>query len=168
MNRPKRVTNSFRWYIYKPPSDVVPFFEFGRNFTFITPESKGRWQQSRKYITSNSMLQHTLAPIYRVLLHKILCGVHFNTCPTKRFRIRNLLSWHWRNISLKFVKVQNHKVKTNTRFYICAQNLVLLIKFVQSVKFCYIPKLIPDRVPSILLGTGRIYCAHLCTDQGHF
>ncbi|XP_045773633.1 uncharacterized protein LOC123873024 [Maniola jurtina] len=53
------------WYIYKPPSDVVPFFELGRNFTFITPDSLGRWEVSDKYITSNSMLQHTLAPIFR-------------------------------------------------------------------------------------------------------
>ncbi|CAH2262783.1 jg18163 [Pararge aegeria aegeria] len=54
-----------RWYIYKPPSDVIPFFELGHNFSFITPDSFGRWEVSEKYITSNSMLQHTLAPIFR-------------------------------------------------------------------------------------------------------
>ncbi|XP_068628315.1 plancitoxin-1-like isoform X2 [Battus philenor] len=53
------------WYIYKPPTDVAPYLELGRNFTYITSGNAGRWQPSDKYITSNSMLQHTLSPIYR-------------------------------------------------------------------------------------------------------
>ncbi|CAH2041417.1 unnamed protein product, partial [Iphiclides podalirius] len=53
------------WYIYKPPSAVVPFLELGRNFTYITSSETGRWRPSDRYITSNSMLQHTLSPIYR-------------------------------------------------------------------------------------------------------
>ncbi|KPI92546.1 Deoxyribonuclease-2-alpha [Papilio xuthus] len=53
------------WYIYKPPSDIAPYLELGRNFTYITSRNAGRWQPSSKYITANSMLQHTLSPIYR-------------------------------------------------------------------------------------------------------
>ncbi|KAG6441054.1 hypothetical protein O3G_MSEX001554 [Manduca sexta] len=53
------------WYIYKPPSDVGVYFESGRNFSFITPDTSGRWQTSDRYITANSMLQYTMSPLFR-------------------------------------------------------------------------------------------------------
>ncbi|CAH2090375.1 unnamed protein product [Euphydryas editha] len=51
------------WYLYKPPVDLTLFFDL--KFSFITPDSSGRWEPSDKYLTSDSMLQHTLAPIFR-------------------------------------------------------------------------------------------------------
>ncbi|XP_026731203.1 uncharacterized protein LOC113496237 [Trichoplusia ni] len=52
------------WYMYKPPSNVGPKLDSGINFSYITPEVAGRWTPSKKHIFSNSMLRHTLMPMY--------------------------------------------------------------------------------------------------------
>ncbi|CAK1582782.1 unnamed protein product [Parnassius mnemosyne] len=70
------------WYIYKFPSEVVPFLGMGRNFTYITPNIADQWQNSEKYITSNSMLQHTLSPMYRATYTDYLAFAVYESHPT--------------------------------------------------------------------------------------
>ncbi|RVE46629.1 hypothetical protein evm_008702 [Chilo suppressalis] len=53
------------WYIYKPPDVSLPYLQLGNNFTYITPTTKGRWQYSNTHLNANSMLQHTLSPLFR-------------------------------------------------------------------------------------------------------
>ncbi|CAG4952776.1 unnamed protein product [Colias eurytheme] len=55
------------WFIYKPPTEIIPYTRLGRNFTFITSDEPGRWRASFPHtnINSNSLLQHTLSPIFR-------------------------------------------------------------------------------------------------------
>ncbi|XP_063365181.1 deoxyribonuclease-2-alpha-like [Cydia amplana] len=51
------------WYIYKPPTGVV--HPSGQNFSFLTPDTEGRWIQSLYGITEADMLSNTLMPDYK-------------------------------------------------------------------------------------------------------
>ncbi|XP_063538640.1 deoxyribonuclease-2-alpha-like isoform X2 [Cydia strobilella] len=51
------------WYIYKPPAGVV--HPSGQNFSFLTPDTEGRWIQSLYGITEADMLSKTLMPDYK-------------------------------------------------------------------------------------------------------
>ncbi|XP_047997502.1 deoxyribonuclease-2-alpha-like [Leguminivora glycinivorella] len=51
------------WYIYKPPAGVV--HPSGLNFSFLTPDTEGRWIQSLYDITEADMLSKTLMPEYK-------------------------------------------------------------------------------------------------------
>ncbi|XP_028156527.1 uncharacterized protein LOC114350079 [Ostrinia furnacalis] len=53
------------WYIYKPPTEVTPLRELGKDFVFISSDKTERWMHSGRHIAPNSMLQHTLAPMFR-------------------------------------------------------------------------------------------------------
>ncbi|XP_053608473.1 deoxyribonuclease-2-beta-like [Plodia interpunctella] len=49
------------WILYKPSRSSL---RRGRNYTFLTPYSEGRWETSSVHITSYSMLMNTIAPIW--------------------------------------------------------------------------------------------------------
>ncbi|KAL0878832.1 hypothetical protein ABMA27_003858 [Loxostege sticticalis] len=66
-----------RWYIYKPPTEVIPFHELGRDFEFITSDDAGRWRHAGRHITANSMLQFTLAPMYRPTYTDHMAAVNY-------------------------------------------------------------------------------------------
>ncbi|XP_061718063.1 deoxyribonuclease-2-alpha-like isoform X2 [Cydia pomonella] len=51
------------WYIYKPPAGVV--HPSGQNFSFLTPDTEGRWIQALHGITEADMLSKTLMPDYK-------------------------------------------------------------------------------------------------------
>ncbi|XP_073946580.1 uncharacterized protein [Choristoneura fumiferana] len=52
------------WYIYKPPGDLMTP-QSGYNFTYITPNTGGRWRKSGAPIDKNSMLVNTALPMYK-------------------------------------------------------------------------------------------------------
>ncbi|XP_026330670.1 deoxyribonuclease-2-alpha-like [Hyposmocoma kahamanoa] len=53
------------WYIYKPALGSEPFLQSGSNFSYITSENVGRWEISKRRITSDSMLLNSVSPIFK-------------------------------------------------------------------------------------------------------
>ncbi|XP_075976593.1 deoxyribonuclease-2-alpha-like [Anticarsia gemmatalis] len=69
------------WYIYKPPADTGEYFESGYNFTYTMSGAEGRWYPSQTFIDDNSMLQNTLAPLYRNSQRKQLAIMQYGAKP---------------------------------------------------------------------------------------
>ncbi|KAI5643238.1 deoxyribonuclease II domain-containing protein [Phthorimaea operculella] len=84
------------WYIYKPASDVAPYDDTGRNFSFIVSDLISRWLRPElpgQYITTtDNMLYHTLAPMYRsTTSHQLAVMVYDDAGSNQGAKARGIL-----------------------------------------------------------------------------